>query len=45
MIVMTDGESFDTLIDVKTASDNARKNDISMIAVGIGPNVVYDQLL
>ena len=42
---MTDGVSYDTLIDVKQASDNARKNDISMIAVGIGPNTDYDQLL
>jgi hypothetical protein len=42
MIILTDGNSFD---DVILASKYARENGISLIAVGIGPNVNQSQLL
>jgi methylmalonyl-CoA mutase cobalamin-binding subunit len=42
MIVLTDGYSYD---DVLYASNYARSKGITMIAVGIGANYDYDQLL
>jgi len=39
---MTDGFSYDDVLD---ASNYARSKGITMIAVGIGPNVNYDQML
>lgn len=42
MIVMTDGRSSDRVLE---ASNYARSKNITMIAVGIGPNVNDAQLL
>jgi len=42
MVILTDGNSYD---DVILASNYARSNGISLIAVGIGPNVNQTQLL
>ena len=42
LVVMTDGKSYDNVLD---ASNYARKNGITMLAVGIGPAIFEPQLL
>ena len=42
MAVMTDGVSYDNVLD---ASNYARSKGITMIAIGVGPNINDAQLL